>query len=134
MGVKRLLSLFMVLICLLTMFSSITAFGASADVVDGEITIDNGKVTLKGPQNITGSTQAQAKVIEKSKAIMVFIGGLLAATSVLVFIFYFLKLGMISNNPRERKEVVTGLLISGVSAAMLGSVTLIVGLFYGMFK
>ena len=32
------------------------------------------------------------------------------------------------------KEALTGLLISGVSAALMGSVTLIVGLFYGLLK
>lgn len=134
MSVKRIFLFIIIFACLLTLCSGVVAQAASVGVVDGEITIDDGKVTLKGPSNISNQEDAMAQVITKYKDVILFVSGILAATSVVVFIVYFLKLGTISSNPRDRKEALTGLLISGVSAALMGSVTLIVGVFYGLLK
>ena len=134
MSVKRIFLFIIIIACLFSLFSGVVAQAASVGVVDGEITVDDGKVTLKGPSNISNQSDAMAQVITKYKDVILFVSGILAATSVVVFIVYFLKLGTISSNPRDRKEALTGLLISGVSAALMGSVTLIVGLFYGLLK
>ena len=134
MSVKRIFLFIIIIACLFSLFSGVVAQAASVGVVDGEITVDDGKVTLKGPSNISNQSDAMAQVITKYKDVILFVSGILAATSVVIFIVYFLKLGTISSNPRDRKEALTGLLISGVSAALMGSVTLIVGLFYGLLQ
>lgn len=133
MSLKRCVLIIVLLVLALNLFSPI-ANAQNVDVNDGSLTIQDGKVTLGGPQNITNDTEAKATVIEKYKGIITFVSGIITVTMVAVFIIQFLKLGMMPSNPRERKEVITGLLISGVSAALLGSITLFVGIFYGMFR
>lgn len=133
MSLKRCVLIIVLLVLALNLFSPIVN-AQNVDVNDGSLTIQDGKVTLGGPQNITNDTEAKATVIEKYKGIITFVSGIITVTMVAVFIIQFLKLGMMPSNPRERKEVITGLLISGVSAALLGSITLFVGIFYGMFR
>ncbi len=133
MSLKRCVLIIVLLVLALNLFSPIV-HAQNVDVNDGSLTIQDGKVTLGGPQNITNDTEAKATVIEKYKGIITFVSGIITVTMVAVFIIQFLKLGMMPSNPRERKEIITGLLISGVSAALLGSITLFVGLFYGMFR
>ena len=53
---------------------------------------------------------------------------------VAVFIINFMKLGTTSGNPVERSKCITALIWSGLAAAGLGSVALIVGVFYGMLQ
>lgn len=133
MSLKRCVLIIVLLVLALNLFSPIVN-AQNVNVNDGSLTIQDGKVTLGGPQNITNDTEAKATVIEKYKGIITFVSGIITVTMVAVFIIQFLKLGMMPSNPRERKEVITGLLISGVSAALLGSITLFVGIFYGMFR
>ena len=134
MQVKRAFMLLIIFAILLSLLSGLYVSAGVAGVIDGEITVDNGKVTLSGPIGVNNQQDAMGNVISKYKDVITFISGLLAITSVGVFIMYFLRLGKISDNPRERTETITGLVISGLSASLLGSVTMIVGLFYGLLK
>ena len=131
---KRAFVLLIVFAILLSLLSGLYVSAGTAGVIDGKITIDNGKVTLSGPIGINNQQDAMGKVISKYKDIITFISGLLTITSVGIFIMYFLRLGKISDNPRERKETITGLVVAGFSASLLGSVTMLVGLFYGLLK
>lgn len=91
---------------------------------------DDGEVKTSANQN--GS--AFAKIIDKYKGVITFVSGIGAITMIGIFIFHFMKLGSTAANPSERAKVTTGLIWSGLAAAGLGSVSLIVGVFYGLLK
>ena len=134
MQLRKNVLVFVLIVLAFYLLSPIFVSATNVGVNDGSITISQGNVTLNGPQNINNSEEAKATVIEKYKALITFIGGIITVTMVAIFIIQFLKLGTISSNPRDRKEVITGLLISGVSAALMGSITFFVGVFYGLLK
>ena len=135
MTLKRYILILLLTVLAINMFAPIFANATlNTEVNDGKIESSNGVVSLYGPKNITNSTQAKGHVIVKYKAIITFVGGIATVTMVAIFIIQFLKLGVVTTNPRDRKEVLTGLLISGISAALLGSITFYVGVFYGLFR
>lgn len=134
MYLKKCLLVLLLIVLVFNLFNPIVTEARNVEVNDGSLTIQNGEISLTGPGNITNGTAAKATVIEKYKAIITFVGGIITVTMVAVFIIQFLKLGMIPSNPRERKEIITGLLISGFSAALMGSITFFVGVFYGLLK
>lgn len=74
------------------------------------------------------------KIITKYKTVITFVSAVGAVTMVAIFILNFMKLGTTSGNPTERSKCVMALIWSGLAAAGLGSVALIVGIFYGMLK
>lgn len=43
-------------------------------------------------------------------------------------------MGATAGNPMERQKCITGLIITGIATALLGSTALFVGLFYSAFK
>jgi hypothetical protein len=49
---------------------------------------------------------------------------------IVLFIVQFMKLGASAGNPQARSQALTGVLWTGIAAALLGSVTIIVGFFY----
>ena len=135
MLLKKIVLILIIVVLAINIISPIMANATnSVGVNDGSIIVSNGQVTLKGPQNINNANDAKATIITKYKALITFFGGILTVTMVAVFIIQFLKLGMITSNPRDRREVLIGLLISGLSAAILGSITFYVGIFYGLFR
>ncbi len=119
----------MVLALALSMFGSINAHAGIFE--DGYLNISN-----------DGSVQAESDstektfgtIMEKYKNVITFVSGIATVTMVAIFILNFMKLGSTATNPTERQKVLTGLIWSGIAAALLGSVTLIVGVFYGMLK
>lgn len=96
------------------------------------------KIGTDGAMTITGSgfsdgadgENAWTQIIKKYRVFIVGISGIAAITMVVIFIFQFLKLGASAGNPQARSQALTGLLWSGIAAAGLGAVSLIVGLFY----
>lgn len=121
------------------MMSFFLAFGspvtAHADIP--KVTVDaDGKMVIDGSDFTTAvgtdgkPTSTWNKIIEKYRSFIVGISGIAAITMVVIFIFQFLKLGSSAGNPQARSAALTGVLWSGVAAAGLGSVSLIVGLFY----
>lgn len=88
--------------------------------------------------NITGTANSMddsfSKIIDKYKTVITFISAIGAVTMVAIFILNFMKLGSTSNNPQERSKCITALIWSGLAAAGLGSVALIVGIFYGALR
>ena len=87
----------------------------------------NGKVTQGGK-----TKNGYATIITKYKTLITFVSGIGAITMVGIFIFHFIKLGSTAANPQERSRCTPALIWSGLAAAGLGSVALIVGVFYGM--
>jgi hypothetical protein len=86
-------------------------------------------MTVSGASNnMDGSF---TKIINKYKTVITFVSAIGAVTMVAVFILNFMKLGTTSGNPAERSKCITALIWSGLAAAGLGSVALVVGVFYG---
>jgi len=56
--------------------------------------------------------------------------GIGALTSVLVFIVHMIKLGAMPEHPIQRGQVMNGLLISAITTALLGGITLVLTLMY----
>lgn len=94
--------------------------------VDGQ---GNLKVTGGGFTN-GGSAQAWNDFIAKYKNFITGIAGIGAVTMVVLFIVQFMKLGASAGNPQARSQALVGVLWTGIAAAGLGAVTLIVGFFY----
>lgn len=96
-------------------------------VTDGGLKISGGGFTDGG------SAQAWTDMIKKYRAFIVGIAGIGAVTMIAIFIFQFLKLGASAGNPQARSQALVGCLWSGIAAAGLGAVTIIVGFFYNAF-
>lgn len=97
------------------------------------VTIKDGNVTL-ADNKITSAEQAKITVIDRYKGLITFFGGLATITMVGIFIKHFVELGAKASNPRERHEITSGLVWSGLAAACLGSVTFLFSVAYGVFK
>lgn len=102
-----------------------TLVSATVKVKDGKVVLDSG---------FSDENKAFHHIIEKYKAIITFFSAMGAITMVGIFIYSFIKLGLSSGNPIERQKCITGLIITGIGTALLGSTALFVGLFYGAFK
>ena len=132
MFITRKIAMLLVLALVLTIGLSVVG------TVQADALFDDGNLDIaaNGVVNSTSnSTQDTfAKIMDKYKGIITFVGGIATVTMVAIFILNFMKLGSTATNPTERQKVLTGLIWSGIAAALLGSVTLIVGVFYGMLK
>lgn len=90
---------------------------------DGSLKLDGG-----GMSNTGTSGSAWTKFINKYRNFIVGISGIGAVSMIMFFIFQFMKLGASAGNPQARSQALTGLIWSGIAAAGLGAVTIIVGL------
>lgn len=69
-------------------------------------------------------------VLSEYRGIVMFISGIGTISMILFFILNFINLGKSQGNPQERQKAISGLIISGIASAGLGSVTMIVALFF----
>ena len=125
-----------VAIILLAMIISII-FGIFTTTIDShaEGIWSNSTLDVTGNGSVKSGTapdKGYSTIITKYKKLITFVSGIGAITMVGIFIFHFIKLGSTSANPQERSRCTTALIWSGLAAAGLGSVALIVGVFYGM--
>ena len=99
-----------------------------------DVKINNGKLEVSGG-GFTASSTASAweDFINKYRNFIVGIAGIGAVTMIVLFIIQFLKLGASAGNPQARSQALVGCLWTGIAAAGLGAVTLIVGFFYNAF-
>ena len=114
-------------------FADKTSSSTSNQPGDVNVTIsDDGKLSLSGGgfDSTKSSGSAWTEIISKYKGFIVGISGIGTVTMILFFIILFCKLSGTVGNPTERAKVIQGLVWSGVATAGLGSVTLIVSLFY----
>ncbi|MBG9693338.1 hypothetical protein ABD91_20200 [Lysinibacillus sphaericus] len=93
-----------------------------------------GDITITGGGFTTDGGSAWSQILTKYRGFIVGISGIAAITMVGVFIFHFIKLAGSATNPSARSSALTGLMWSGVAAAGLGSVSLVVGLFYNSIE
>lgn len=101
---------------------------------DFDVTWDNTGNTNIGGGSANSMNGSFSKIINKYKTAITFISAIGAVTMVAIFIMNFMKLGTTSTNPTERQKCLTGLIWSGLAAAGLGSVALVVGIFYGALR
>lgn len=94
----------------------------------------SGNLSVKGGGfDDAGSASAWNAFIVKYKNFITGIAGIGAVTMVILFIVQFMKLGASAGNPNARSQALVGVLWTGIAAAGLGAVTLIVGFFYNAF-
>lgn len=122
---------------LMLMLSGVAVVQTSAPVVaeawnEEDIIVEGGEVSIDGQS--TDSKDAFNTILTKYRRIITLASGLATITLVAVFIFLITKLGTTGDNPSARSKVIAGLIVSGIAVALLGSVTLIVGLFYGFLQ
>lgn len=107
-----------------------TAFAAPAG---DAVKMNGGKITF-GNEFSQSQDSAWNNFFSKYNSIIAGISGLAAITFVAFFIFYFLKLGASAGNPQARGQALLGLLWTGIAAAGLGAVSIIVAFFYNSAK
>ena len=131
MFTTRKIAMLLALVLMLSIGMSILGTVQAEAIWGNDLQIQN-----NGAVNATSnSTQATfGKIMTKYKDVITFVSGIATVTMVAIFILNFMKLGSTATNPTERQKVLTGLIWSGIAAALLGSVTLVVGVFYGMLK
>lgn len=98
------------------------------------VQISNGGVTLEGEEGINSSEKGYKKIIERYKEFITFAGGIATMSFLLIFMKHFIELGAKANNPMERRQIASGLLWSGLAAALLGSITFVFSLAYSVFR
>lgn len=93
---------------------------------------DTGNLTIGGTSNFKdgASTGAWNDLIVKYRKFIVGISGIGAVSMIAFFIVQFMKLGASAGNPQARSQALGGVLWTGLAAAGLGAVTVIVGFFY----
>ena len=124
---QKSLSLLMIFVTVIMLF-----FVAKPIEANATVEIVNNKVVLN--TGFADEDEAFSHIIEKYKTMISFFSAIAAITMVAIFIYMFTKLGTTAGNPQERQKCITGLIITGIAAALLGSVSLFVGLFYGLFQ
>lgn len=128
MNKQRFAMLAIMLILMSTMLGTVSLAKGSGIFSDFNVTIDkSGNASITGENDSAG---AWSKLIEKYKGFIVGVSAVGAVTMVVLFIIQFMKLGSAAGNPQQRSQALTGVLWTGLAAAGLGAVSLIVGIFY----
>jgi Type IV secretion system pilin len=98
----------------------------------GVTVTSDGKLTISGESAFKdgASTSAWNDLIKKYRKFIVGISGIGAVSMIAFFIVQFMKLGASAGNPQARSQALGGVLWTGMAAAGLGAVTVIVGFFY----
>ncbi|AJD93553.1 hypothetical protein JMA_42360 (plasmid) [Jeotgalibacillus malaysiensis] len=100
---------------------------------DVKVTTDGGVQTfgeMARTDGETGMANAWTDLIKKYRFWISGIAGIAAVSMILFFILNFMKLGASAGNPSARSQAITGLVFTGIAAAGLGGVAIIVGFFY----
>lgn len=99
------------------------------------IQIDTSTGNIKdGLESSADKGKALNKILYEYRGIVTFISGIGMISMIMFFIFNLINLGNSKGNPQERQKAVTGLIVSGIATAGLGSVTLITSLFYNLMS
>lgn len=139
MFIKKLLTGLMMAAMLLTGFtaaqtiiepSPVYATGAAFEGIN--VSMVDGSAVIGGDKISQDQNDAWNLILEKFQVVVMGISGIGTICMILFFIMNFIKLGASSTNPSDVAKIKTALLYSGLAAAGLGSVTFIVGLFYGI--
>lgn len=111
-------------------YATTSSTGATFDGIT--ISMSGGSAVIGGTNITADQNSAWNLILEKFQVVVMGISGIGTICMILFFIMNFIKLGASSTNPSDVAKIKTALLYSGLAAAGLGSVTFIVGLFYGI--
>lgn len=132
--IEKLTKLFLALILSVMCFMPLATVQSNA-VGEVNVQLQNGQLVVQGGgMNYDNADTAWNQFILKYRGFIVGVSGMGAVSMIAFFIFNFLKLGAVATNPSERAKVLQGLIWSGLAAAGLGAVSIIVGFFYGALK
>lgn len=100
------------------------------------VSVTNGKLSITGNSNFSngGTESAWNSLFTKYRTFIVGISGIGAISMIVFFVIQFMKLGASAGNPQARSQALTGVLWTGLAAAGLGAVTIVVGFFYNSVK
>jgi len=114
---------------MMSLFTPIVAHASG--VGDVNVKVTSAGMTISGGGFTSTGADAWNNFIGKYKKFIIGISGIGAVTMIVLFIIQFLKLGASAGNPQARSQALVGVLWTGIAAAGLGAVTVIVGFFYG---
>ena len=130
-----------ILVTILVMFISFGAIESSQIQASASAsTIPNIKISESNNGKIENGLekakkkQVLNKILKEYRGVVTFISAIGTLSMIMFFIFNFIALGNSRGNPQERQKAITGLIVSGIATAGLGSVTLITTLFYNMLN
>lgn len=131
---KRILSLFLCLICISALCISTFADG-HLNEMEVEATIGEGAGTYKLTIGELGTDKdvnnsKMANILKQYRVIIAILTGVGALTMLLMFLLNFAKLGQSGGNPQMRQSAIIGLLFTGGATALLGSVMTFFVFFY----
>ena len=96
---------------------------------DVDVGIDSdGNLVVDGISS--DDTSSWNQLFARFKGVIVGLTGVGTLVMIVLFIIQFMKLGTSAGNPQARSQALTGVLWTGISAALLGAVTIVVGFFY----
>lgn len=102
------------------------------EVEDGKITVDVSK--SGAASEVKSFPDFWNKVFEILKYIVTGVSGVAAIALVGIFVYKAITLSLSGNNPRHREEAIRGIIFTFIGAALLGGVSLISGLAFGLFR
>lgn len=112
------------------------ATSAGDDIGGVKVEVTNGKLNISGNTNFSngGTDSAWNALFTKYRSFIVGISGIGAISMIVFFVIQFMKLGASAGNPQARSQALAGVLWTGIAAAGLGAVTIVVGFFYNSIK
>ena len=127
---KKLITSFLVIFMMTGVFAPNMAYATNSNQIP-EISVDGGTLNT-GSVESTEKGKVFNKILTEYRGVVTFISGIGLVSMIMFFIFNLIALGNSKGNPQERQKAITGLIVSGIATAGLGSVTLITTLFYNM--
>lgn len=135
---KKRSGLILLLVMLLTVFGAIMPTLANDDGDLGKTDFkinsegDNFSFDIDNNSRLKQDDGASAweSLFVEYRNFIVGISGIGAISMIAFFILNFMKLGASAGNSKARGEAIVGLIVTGIAAAGLGAVTIIVGFFY----
>lgn len=107
----------------------------SFDIPEVDLT-DDGKLDLGSVGLADGEKKGAvfSRILTEYRGIVTFISAIALISMILFFIINLIALGNSKGNPQDRQKAITGLVVSGIATAGLGSVVTITQLFFHMVK
>ena len=128
---KRTFVIFLTLIISVFMINTIYNISSEASSAPTIKFDNNGKITGT-IKDLDDKKTTLNKLLSEYRTIITFLSGIGSFSMIVFFVMNLIALGNSKGNPQERQKAITGLIVSAIATAGLGSVTLISGLFYNM--
>ena len=130
--------------CVLFLLNSIMPVGIPFENNQGPVTIayannfdpfSNIEVDDNGMDIGSSTDEMDLKtVLEKYKGALYFGAGIIVITAFTMLFYNLYRLSVSGDNDRKRQAAISGIMISGIGIALLGSFSIIAGLLFGLFQ